>query len=388
MGLLLPLILCALAACYEARSPVGLPPPPLPPNLRLVPRGCNDSDVLAVSGFALEDINKDRKDGYVLSLNRVSDAREHRQADLGSLFYLTLDVLETGCHVLSKKSWKDCGARILHESVYGQCKALFYINKPRRILYTHAYNCTLRPVSRRSIHHMCPDCPSPSPIDMSDPNVMEAVTKSLEKYNNESALKQYSLVKVTKASSQWVFGPGYFVEYLIRESTCTKRMIVCTLQMTYSEPVALCKGSLSKRGGKEFVSVSCDFFESQDSPPGVESSSTNQKPTDLPEVKDLQKESSASTDSPPKAAQKGSVQRLPDLDDEKPKDSEVAGPVEVFPVHLDLTANPSGEPLDISFLFMGPEKKVIDVLPFPEKDRRSSECPGPAQHTNKLILPP
>lgn len=39
------------------------------------------------------------------------------QEDMGSLFYLTLDVLETGCHVLSKKAQKDCGPRTLHESV-------------------------------------------------------------------------------------------------------------------------------------------------------------------------------------------------------------------------------------------------------------------------------
>lgn len=39
------------------------------------------------------------------------------QDSLGSLFYLTLDVLETDCHVLSKKSWKDCGARVFFGSV-------------------------------------------------------------------------------------------------------------------------------------------------------------------------------------------------------------------------------------------------------------------------------
>lgn len=51
----------------------------------MLSRGCNDSDVLTVAGFALQDINRDRKDGYVLSLNRVRDVREHRQASDGSL---------------------------------------------------------------------------------------------------------------------------------------------------------------------------------------------------------------------------------------------------------------------------------------------------------------
>lgn len=57
-------------------------------------------------------------------------------------------------------------------------------------------------VSRGKIHRMCPDCPSPSSIDLSDPSVLEAATESLAKYNQESPLKLYSLVKVTRASSQ------------------------------------------------------------------------------------------------------------------------------------------------------------------------------------------
>ncbi|KAG8525006.1 Fetuin-B, partial [Galemys pyrenaicus] len=47
---------------------------------------------------------------------------------------------------------------------------------------------------------MCPDCPSPS--DLSNPKVLEAATESLAKFNRESPSKQYSVVKVTRASSQ------------------------------------------------------------------------------------------------------------------------------------------------------------------------------------------
>uniref|UniRef100_A0A8C0W196 Cystatin domain-containing protein n=1 Tax=Castor canadensis TaxID=51338 RepID=A0A8C0W196_CASCN len=108
MGLLQLLVLCTLAACYVTLSP---PAPVLSPSL--LSRGCNDSDVLAFSNFALQDINRDQKEGYVLRLNRVNDVR----GDLRSLFYFTLDVLETDCHVLSKKAWKDCGARMFYDSV-------------------------------------------------------------------------------------------------------------------------------------------------------------------------------------------------------------------------------------------------------------------------------
>lgn len=363
MGLLLPLVLCAVAVCCSTRSvPVQVPSRSL-----LLPHGCNDSDVLAIAGLALQDINSDQKKGYVLSLNRVSNVQEHRQDGLGSLFYLTLDVLETDCHVLSKKSWKDCKQRLLHESVYGQCKALFYVNKPRRVLYLPAYNCTLRPVSQRKIQLMCPDCPGP--VDVSDPKVLEAVTETLAKFNKESTSKQYSLFKVIRASSQWVFGPSYFVKYLIKESPCTKSQASsCAIQSGDPVPVAVCEGSLSKRDKETFVSVTCNFFESQEN-------STTQQNTEP-------------THSSSRAVPRGSVQYLPELDDENSGESQENGPVEAFPVQLDLTTKPWGETLDVSFLFLGPNSEQLVVLPFPKEEHRSAKCPGPAQNGNPLVLPP
>ncbi|XP_027956814.1 fetuin-B isoform X2 [Eumetopias jubatus] len=347
MGLLLPLVLCTLAACCRARS-VPMPPPPL----FVLPRGCNDSDVLTVTGFALQDINRDRKDGYVLRLNRVNDVREHRQ-------------------------------------VYGQCKAIFYVNMPARVLYLPAYNCTLRPVSQRKIHRMCPDCPRTT--DLSDPKVLEAALESLAKYNSKSTSKQYSLVQVIQASSQWVVGPSYFVEYLIKESPCTKSQASsCALQPHDSEPVGLCKGSVTQGEIEKFVSVTCDFFERQVPAPGGEDPAVNQGPAHLPGLEESQQKIVTPTSNlPPKAVPKGSVQYLPELDDEKkPEDAEENSPVEAFPVKLDLTTNPQGESLDVSFLFLGPVEKKLVVLPFPKEGQCSAECPGPAQQDNPLILPP
>ncbi|XP_044111062.1 fetuin-B isoform X1 [Neovison vison] len=384
MGLLLPLVLCTLAACCSARSV-----PPRPPPSIMLSRGCNDSDVLTVAGFALQDINRDRKDGYVLSLNRVRDVREHRQGVLGSVFYLTLDVLETGCHVLTRKAWKDCGVRYIHRSVYGQCKAIYYVNRPERILYLSAYNCTLRPVSRRGIHTMCPDCPFPT--NLSDPEYLEAALESLAKYNSENPSKKYSLVQVTQASRQWVVGPAYFVEYLIKESPCTKSQASnCALQPLDSEPVGLCTGSMTQTPMEKFVSVSCNFFEQQGPASGGEVNAANQGPAHLPGVEESQQKVVAPTPGlPPKAVPKGSVQHLPDLDDEKnPEDAEENYHAEPCPVKLDLTTNPQGETLDVSFLFIGPAEQKLLVLPFPEDERHSAECPGPAQQNNPLILPP
>uniref|UniRef100_G1SEK8 Fetuin B n=1 Tax=Oryctolagus cuniculus TaxID=9986 RepID=G1SEK8_RABIT len=384
MGLLQILGLCALAACCGVVSV----PQPFLKDTPLLSRNCNDSDVLSVSGFALQDINRDQKDGYVLSLNRVSRVWEHTQDHLGSVFYLVLDVLQTGCHVLSKKAWQDCAVRTLHTSVYGQCKALFYINKPRRILYSIAYNCTLRPVSRRKIHSKCPDCPSPSRIDKSDPRVLEAAVESLAKFNRESTSKQYSLVKVTKATSQWMGSLAYFVEYLIQESPCTKSQAgSCSLQPSDS-PVGLCKGTLIQNPLEKRVTVTCDFFEQQAPAPGTESLAGDQGPSNLPNVEELQQKITPPTDTPSKVLSTGIVQHLPDLDDEKPEGSQGEGPPEAFPVQLELTTNPQGELLDVSFLFLEPIEVKLVILPFPKEDQHSGQCPGPAQNFDPLILPP
>uniref|UniRef100_A0A7N4PIV9 Cystatin domain-containing protein n=1 Tax=Sarcophilus harrisii TaxID=9305 RepID=A0A7N4PIV9_SARHA len=114
MILTLSLGLLVLVHSAWSTSPPGQVQQPHP--LLLEP-SCNDSRVLSVAGLALEKINEDRKEGYIFSLNRVANVQEHHQADSGSMYYLTLDVLETNCHVLSKKHWKDCKMALTHYSV-------------------------------------------------------------------------------------------------------------------------------------------------------------------------------------------------------------------------------------------------------------------------------
>lgn len=81
MNVLLLLALCTLAVGCGATSP---PQPAARPS-SLLSLDCNSSYVLDIANDILQDINRDRKDGYVLSLNRVSDAREHRQEVSGGL---------------------------------------------------------------------------------------------------------------------------------------------------------------------------------------------------------------------------------------------------------------------------------------------------------------
>lgn len=102
------------------------------------------------------------------------------QGETGVVFYLTLDVVETNCSVLSKTV--DCESRPVYDTpvrnipsysqtqfptnktlfnkalwcilhllviyplqVYGQCKAAIYTNRPHRVVRLYKYDCVVRP---------------------------------------------------------------------------------------------------------------------------------------------------------------------------------------------------------------------------------------------------
>ncbi|XP_051847724.1 fetuin-B-like isoform X2 [Antechinus flavipes] len=371
LTLSLGLLVLVHGACSTSPPGEVYQPPPQP--------SCNDSRVLSVAGLALEKINEDRKEGYIFSLNRVADVQEHRQAGSGSVYYLTLDVLETYCHVLSKKNWKDCEARRLHDSIYGQCKAIFYVNLPRRILYLPAYNCTIRPVSSREIATLCPDCPVLLPNNISDPWISQTVTESLKKINKEIGVgKAFHLFKVTEARTQWVVGPSFFVDFLVTESPCTKSLPkACLPPLANAQPVGICEGSLIRDEIETSVSGKCEFFQSQ----------PTSAPESHPPEHQVPQQLASSTDAPPLEEPKGSVQLLPDPSVGKFEDFQEKRPIVTFPVHVSLTTEPLGEVLHLPSHYLLEKEELPIVLPFPE-GLRSNECPGPAEYPNSLILPP
>nr|WAP48919.1 FETUB-1 [Crotalus scutulatus] len=226
---------------------------------------CNSLEVKAAAEAAVDKLNADRKEGYILGLLRIFDARELTRFG-SSLFYLTLDMLETDCYVLTRKPWKECKIRNLYETVYGQCKVVIIYNKNTDYSYLYSYHCALRPVSSSVIVRLCPDCPMPR--NTSEAVFQHTALESLAKFNAENEHNRYfGLDKITKASSQWVVGPSYFVEYTIRETSCPKSTPVSDVTQCPFLPVetakrGLCKGSviISEIEKKKFVTVKCEFF--------------------------------------------------------------------------------------------------------------------------------
>uniref|UniRef100_A0A8C3A1M8 Si:ch211-284e20.8 n=1 Tax=Cyclopterus lumpus TaxID=8103 RepID=A0A8C3A1M8_CYCLU len=180
------------------------------------PPGCNSPEVVRVAEEALEQINQDRTDGYILTLNRLYDL-SHETG--GSFYKLTIDVMETICHITSRKPWKQCEVRDISDvPVYGECEVSASVDSQVKLL---SYSCALREVPATAVVDVCPDCPTAENLE--EPVVKETANLSLQRFNEESRLANYfTLENVTRASSQWVNGPSYFVEFTILETVCLR----------------------------------------------------------------------------------------------------------------------------------------------------------------------
>ncbi|KAM4628731.1 fetuin-B-like [Polymixia lowei] len=183
-------------------------------------QGCESPEGMRIAEEALEQINQDRTQGYIFSLNRLYDlSHTTEQGKEGLLYKLTIDVLETKCHVTSRKPWKQCEIRDVSDvPVYGECEVSAYVGTQVEL---RSYSCAIRQVPATAVVGVCPDCPTADNLD--EPIVMETANLSLQRFNAESRLANYfTLENITKASSQWVVGPSYFVEFTIQETVCSK----------------------------------------------------------------------------------------------------------------------------------------------------------------------
>ncbi|XP_077146529.1 fetuin-B-like [Ranitomeya variabilis] len=224
---------------------------------------CNDPAAEAAADLSLRQLNANRREGSVLGLKRISNVQQQFDEENGFVFYLTLDVLETQCHVLSRELWKDCGAKPRHEAVFGQCKVIFHLNKPKRIAFLQSYDCTLSPAARDGLS--CAGCHFSIPLD--DSNIQKVAEESLEKFNKESDYNKYFVLgNITKGAQQVVAGTAYHVEFTIHESICNKS----TEDFSLCDPLdcefahsGYCKGMAVRSipGQNNVNNVKCKIFE-------------------------------------------------------------------------------------------------------------------------------
>ncbi|XP_029904677.1 fetuin-B-like [Myripristis murdjan] len=236
--------------------------------------GCESPEAVRVAEEALEQINQDRTHGYILSFNRLYDLSHTPEQEKGGLLYkFTIDVLETKCHVISRKPWKQCEVRGADDvPVYGECEVSVFAGAHIEL---QSYSCATRQVPATAVVESCPDCPTADNLD--EPVVMETANLSLQRFNAESRLANYfTLENITKASSQWVVGPSYFVEFTIQETVCSKKTAASELSncppmdcqfahkgfcwgshIAQEEPVRVKEDSFQKQP----VEVKCEIYE-------------------------------------------------------------------------------------------------------------------------------
>ncbi|KAJ7986207.1 hypothetical protein DPEC_G00337560 [Dallia pectoralis] len=229
--------------------------------------GCQSPEVLRVAEEGLDQINKDLTKGFILSLNRVYDVNQQK-GEGEVTFNLTIDVIETKCHVISRNPWKECDVRdIADVPVYGQCMASISVG---RRVELYSYDCTIQQVPATVIVDICPDCPTAECLD--DPIIAETANLSLQNYNRNSHLSNYfTLLNITGASMQWAVGPSYFVQFTIQETVCAKGtpdvdLTQCKMMDCEFAHKGFCMGSHRTLDGGLFenqlpIQVDCKIFE-------------------------------------------------------------------------------------------------------------------------------
>ncbi|XP_016132055.1 fetuin B isoform X2 [Sinocyclocheilus grahami] len=233
----------------------------------LAPGSCQDAVASGAAAEAMNKINLDRTEGYVFSLDRLTNVHHMKHGETGIVFYLTFDVLETKCHAISKKNWRNCESRNPEQyPVYGQCKAVMYMNRVHRVSRLYKYSCTVRPVPASKIRERCPDCPVQLPEDHEA--ALRTAKMGMEKYNNESALANYFVpLNITRAFSQLHFGRFYSVEFTIQETVCSSKtntadVSECEVMACEFAHKGFCKASHTVTAtGEEHLSVQCEIFE-------------------------------------------------------------------------------------------------------------------------------
>ncbi|NWW43231.1 HRG protein, partial [Pedionomus torquatus] len=162
----------------------------------IAPADCDAVETDAAA--ALDLVNRHRGDGYVLGLLRVADAHKLLLGN-SSVLYLTLDVLETECPVLSRRHWESCEygdtysmastSPCLEMSDFGQCKIITYTRQLLKRPQLYGFNCTLSPVPPDLSD--CKDCPQKlEALEVTEQH-KDIAAKALEKFNRESNCTNY-----------------------------------------------------------------------------------------------------------------------------------------------------------------------------------------------------
>ncbi|XP_069885884.1 kininogen-1 isoform X1 [Dipodomys merriami] len=187
-------------------------------------RGCvhpistNNPDLDPVLKHAIEHFNNNTQHSHLFALGEVKSAQ--RQVVAGLNFEIIYTILQTNC---SKENFlfltEDC--KTLSNGDAGECTDHAFVNIHQRIA-SFQQNCELYPAEDEShVPLVCVGCPKEIPVD--SPQLEEALTHSIEKLNAENnATFYFTIETVKRATSQVVAGIVYSIDFLAKETECSK----------------------------------------------------------------------------------------------------------------------------------------------------------------------
>ncbi|XP_010283731.1 PREDICTED: histidine-rich glycoprotein [Phaethon lepturus] len=224
---------------------------------------CNTIETDA--GVALDLVNRHCRDGYVFGLFRVADAHELHLGNL-SVLYLTLDVLETECSVLSRRHWESCEYSDIYSMDFGQCKIVTYISQLLKKPQLYGFNCTLSPVPPDLLE--CKDCPVKVEILEVTKQHKNIAAKTLEKFNSEGNHTNYFDVdKVEKILKLTASHEGHILGFSVKETNCSKstqqadQALECDFLDDWHAHMGFCKASIiSDPDEPDRTDISCEIY--------------------------------------------------------------------------------------------------------------------------------
>ncbi|XP_075859287.1 kininogen-1 isoform X1 [Microcebus murinus] len=183
------------------------------------PISTDHPDLEPVLRHGIQHFNNNTDRPYLFTLSEVK--RAQRQVVAGSNFKVTYSIVQTNC---SKENFlfltPEC--KSLLDGDIGECTDNAYMDIQQRIA-DYSQECDIYPGEDFVQPHIkgCPGCPADIPVD--SPELEEALTHSVAKLNAENNETFYFKIDTVKrAQVQVVAGKKYFLEFIARETTCSK----------------------------------------------------------------------------------------------------------------------------------------------------------------------
>ncbi|XP_010153028.1 PREDICTED: histidine-rich glycoprotein [Eurypyga helias] len=229
----------------------------------ITPADCNTVETDA--GVALDLVNRHRRDGYVFGLFRVADAHKQHIGN-SSVVYLTLDVLETECSVLSRRHWESCEYSDTYAMDFGQCKIITYTSQLLKKPQLYGFNCTLSPVPPDLLK--CKDCPVKVEVLEVTEQHKNIAAKALKKFSSEGNHTNYFDVdKVEKILKMTGSREGHILGFSIKETNCSKsalqadQALECDFLDDWHAHVGFCRARIiSDPEEPDGTDISCEIY--------------------------------------------------------------------------------------------------------------------------------